>query len=234
MSKKTSKIQEFDHFSNISKEWWDPNGKFKILHKITPLRIDYIIKNIKKNIKNMDILDLGCGGGLTCEPLAKLGGSVTGIDFIKENITIAKQHSNRFNLKINYIHDDLDTMVLNKKYDIILMLELIEHINNWEDLILKIKKNLKPKGIIILSTINQNIFSKFFGIFIAENILKWVPKNTHNYDKLIKPKKLEEFLVKNKFKITNKTGMNYNILTREWELNKNLLPINYFCTATLN
>ena len=234
MNKKTSKIQEFKQFSKISSEWWDPKGKFKILHRITPLRINYIIKNIQKDIKNLDILDLGCGGGLTCEPLAKLGGKVTGIDFIKENIKIAKQHSNKFNLKINYIHDDLDVMILNKKYDVILMLELIEHVENWEHLILKIKKNLNPKGTIIFSTINQNIFSKFFGIFVAENILKWVPKNTHDYNKLIKPQKLKSFLIKNNFKIKDTTGMNYNFFIREWELNKNLLPINYFCTATLN
>jgi len=235
MNKKTTKNQEFRQFSKIAKEWWVPKGKFRVLHTITPIRIDYIIRNInKKTIKNLDILDLGCGGGLTAEPLARLGGNVTGIDFIKENIQIAKEHSKKFNLKINYIHDDLDTIRLNKKYDVILMLELIEHIDKWELLISKIKKNLKPKGVIIISTINQTLLSKYIGIYLAENILKWIPKKTHDYNKLIKPNKLKNILIKNNFKIKNTMGMNYNFITREWELSENFFPINYFCTAILN
>ena len=112
-------------------------------------------------------------------------------------------------------------------------LEVLEHIEDWQNLIHKIKKNLKPKGKLIISTINKNHLSKFFGIFFAENILKWIPKNTHNYDKLIKTEKLKLNLIKNKFKIINIEGMNYNIITREWNLSKKFFPINYFCTAEL-
>tara|TARA_B110001454_G_C12584666_1_gene377575 strand:- start:23 stop:730 length:708 start_codon:yes stop_codon:yes gene_type:complete len=235
MSKKTSKNQEFDHFTSIADEWWKPKGKFKILHQIIPIRIKYILQNIeKKKIKKLDILDLGCGGGLTCEPLARLNANVTGIDFVKENIEIAKNHAIQSELMINYIHSDINSINLKKKYDLILMLEIIEHLDEWDVLISKIKKNLKPKGTIILSTINRTQVSKIFAIFLAENILKWIPKKTHDYNKLITPQELKTTLIKNGFKIKNIMGMNLNPLTKEWILNKNLILINYFCTARLN
>jgi 2-polyprenyl-6-hydroxyphenyl methylase/3-demethylubiquinone-9 3-methyltransferase len=235
MNKKLLNNQEFRHFSAIAQEWWLPNGKFGILHKILPVRISYILDNINlKKVKNIEILDLGCGGGLTCEPLARLGANVTGVDFVKENIDVAKKHAFNSNLKIKYIHSDLYFFNTRKKYDIILLLEVLEHLDDWGDLIKKISKNLKPNGKLIISTINKTIFSKFFGIFFAEHILKWIPKNTHHYDKLINPKELKKTLIKNNFKIKNLVGMNYNLLSREWYLDDNFKEINYFCAAQLN
>lgn len=235
MIKKTSKIQEYKKFKKIALEWWKPKGKFKILHEILPIRIEYIKSNIKKkSIENLDILDLGCGGGLTCEPLAKLKAKVTGVDFIKENIEVAKNHAKLSNLEINYMIQDLDKINIKTKYDVILILEVIEHLDDWEKLILNIKKNLKPKGKIIISTINKNYLSKIFAIYVAENILKWIPKNTHDYQKLVNPKNLKEFLMKNGFAIENVTGMNFNPLANKWKLSKKNFSINYFCTATLN
>ena len=235
MTKKKSKNQEYNNFASIAKEWWEPDGKFKILHKILPIRIEYILNKIDYNkIKNLEILDLGCGGGLTCEPLARLGASVTGIDFVKENIKIAKNHAIQSNLNISYIHNDLDSISIKKKYDLILILEVLEHLDNWALLIKKIKKNLKPRGKVVFSTINKTQLAKITSIFIAEYILNWVPKNTHDYNKLIKPKDLIKVLKKNNFKIKNIAGMNFNPLTQEWSLSKNFYPINYFCTAELN
>ena len=234
MSKKSSKINEFNHFSSIAAEWWLPKGHFKILHEITPLRISYILSKIdKKNVSKLKILDLGCGGGLTCEPLARLKADVTGIDFIEENIKIAKNHAKKSKLNINYVVDDIDNLKDKKKYDIVLLLEIIEHLDDWKKLIKKIKKNIKPNGLIIISTINRNIFSKFFALFLAENILNWIPKKTHNYNKLIKPKELSNFLKKNDFEIKDITGMNYNPLLGQWKISKNNHLINYFCTAKL-
>ena len=235
MNKKSLKNQEFDHFTSIAKEWWEPKGKFKILHRILPIRMEYILQNIeKRKIAKLDILDLGCGGGLTCEALARLNANVTGIDFVRENIEIAKDHANQSKLKINYILDDINSINLKKKYDLILMLEIIEHLDRWDTLISKIKKNLKPKGTIIFSTINRTQISKIFAIFIAENILKWVPKKTHDYNKLVTTEELKNTLTKNDFRIKNITGLNFNPLTKEWKLNKNVFPINYFCTARLD
>ena len=234
MNKKKSKKQEYNNFSLIAKEWWKPDGKFKILHKILPIRIEYILNKINYNkIKSLEILDLGCGGGLTCEPLARLGASVTGVDFVKENIKVAKNHAIQSNLNINYFHNDIDSITIKKKYDLILILEVLEHLDNWALLIKKIKKNLKPRGKIVFSTINKTQLAKITSIFIAEYILNWVPKNTHDYNKLIKPEDLIKTLKKNNFKIKNIEGMNFNPLTQEWNLSKNFYPINYFCTAEL-
>ena len=232
MIKKNSKIQEFNNFTDLALEWWNPKGKFKILHQILPIRMKYILKNIdKNNLKNMKVLDLGCGGGLTCEPLARLGAEVTGIDFVKQNIIVAKNHSINSNLKIEYINDDLDKLNLKKKYDLILLLEVIEHLDDWELLIKKIKKNLKPKGKLIISTINQTYLSKIFAIKIAENFLRWVPKHTHSYSKLIKPKTLRHALEENNLFCLDIMGMNFNPILQKWNLDKNFYPINYFCTA---
>ena len=234
MNKKKSKKQEYSNFSSIAKEWWEPHGKFKILHKILPIRIEYILNKIDYNkIRSLEILDLGCGGGLTCEPLARLGAKVTGVDFVEENIKIAKNHAIQSNLSISYFHNDIDSIAIKKKYDLILILEVLEHLDNWELLIKNIKKNLKPRGKIIFSTINKTKLAKITSIFIAEYILNWVPKNTHDYNKLIKPEDLIKVLKKNNFKIKNIEGMNFNPLTQEWNLNKNFYPINYFCTAEL-
>ncbi len=239
MKKNSSKLKELHHFSKISDQWWDSRGKFKILHKLNPARIQYIKKQIlysnKKNmnsangLKNLDILDLGCGGGLICEPLRRLGSNITGIDFVKDNIKIAKNHAKISNLDIKYIFQDLSEIKLKKKYDVILLLEVIEHLEDWEEILKKTKNSLKPNGLIIISTINRNIMSKIFAIYIAENILKWVPKDTHSYDKFITPEEIKSFAKKNNMKVIDTTGLVYNLITSEWEL-RNKLTINYFCT----
>ena len=241
MIKNTLKTSEFNHFETLADEWWDPDGKFKILHSLTPIRIKYIknklfekkqlIKFSKKSLSNFNILDLGCGGGLVCEPLARLGANITGIDFVKQNIIAAKKHAKKSNTNIEYLHQDINNLKLKKKYDAVLILEVLEHIEDWKKIIINVKKLLKPGGKMIISTINRNFFSKLFAIFIAENILNWVPKKTHTYSKLIKPEELRPFLNKNKIKVTDVTGLIFNPLSGQWMLDKNNCLINYFCTA---
>ena len=233
MNKKTTKNQEYYNFSKIAKQWWEPNGKFKILHQITPIRLKYILDNSpKKQIKNLSVLDLGCGGGLICEPLARLKAKVTGIDFIKENIQIAKNHAVKSNLKINYINSDLHNFVSKKKYDLILMLEILEHLEDWKKFLINIKRSLKPNGIIILSTINKNIISKYSAIYFAENILNWIPKGTHDFNKFIKPEEIINGLKKEKIKVIDLKGLIFNPLISNWHLSNNKL-INYFCTLKM-
>ena len=244
MMKKNYLNQEFNHFNDLSDEWWAPNGKFKILHTLTPLRIKYIkniiglsynkfnkLKNYNKILKGIEILDLGCGGGLICEPLSRLGASLTGIDYINKNIEIAKKHAKISNLNIVYKTQDLLNINLNKQYDIILMLEVIEHISDWKNVVIKALKYLKPNGLVIFSSINKTLLSKIFAIFIAEYIFKWVPKNTHQYEKLVKLEDLTLFLENNKMKIIDTTGLIFNPVLREWSLNKKIIQMNYFCSA---
>ena len=228
-----SKNEEFALFNRLSDEWWNENGKFKILHQIKSHRMSYILDQINnRNIRNLKILDVGCGGGIICEPLARLGAKVTGIDFAPNNIIAAKIHSKKNKLKINYINKDIEKSKLDEKFDIILMFEVLEHLDNWKKTIKNIKKNLNKNGLIIISTINRNLLSKLFAINIAENILHWIPKGTHDYNKLIKPEELRKILSKEKFNFKNIKGLVFNPLNREWKLSKNYM-INYFCTARL-
>ncbi len=228
-----SKNEEFTLFNQLSDEWWNENGKFKILHQIKSHRMTYILDQIgNKDIKNLKILDVGCGGGIICEPLARLGAKVTGIDFAPNNISAAKIHSKKNKLKINYIHKDVEKSKLDGKFDLILMFEVLEHLDDWKKTIKKIKKNLNKNGIIIISTINRNSLSKLFAISIAENILKWIPKGTHDYYKLIKPEELKKTLTQENFHFKSIKGLVFDPLSGEWKLSNNYM-INYFCTANL-
>ena len=229
-----SKKSEFDHFSTLTSEWWSKNGKFKILHDIQPIRIKYIKEALKKNkLNNTKILDIGCGGGLISEGLSKLGANVTGIDFIKKNISIAKMHAKKNNLKINYLIKDFEKEKITSKYDAIIILEVLEHVNNWELFLKKIRVNLKKNGVLIISTINRNLISKFLTLDIGENLLKWIPNNTHSFYKFIKPKELEYVLSANNFKNIKFKGLTYDSLKLSWKISDNI-KINYFCSCVLD
>ena len=179
-----SKKSEFDHFQRLARDWWSKNGKFKTLHDIQPIRIKYIQEVLnKKQFNKTKILDIGCGGVLISEGVSKLGAKVTGIDFIKENIKVAKKHAKKNNLNINYFVKDFEKEKISSRFDVIIIFEVLEHLNDWELFLQKIRLNLKNNGILIISTINKNLISKFFTLDIAENILKWIPPNTHSYYK---------------------------------------------------
>jgi 2-polyprenyl-6-hydroxyphenyl methylase/3-demethylubiquinone-9 3-methyltransferase len=229
-----SKKSEFNHFSKLATEWWNKNGIFKILHDIQPIRIKYIQDTLnKKKLNKLKILDVGCGGGLVSEGIAKLGADVTGIDFIEENIRVAKKHAKQSKLEINYIVKDFEKERLTSKYDVIIIFEVLEHLENWKSFLEKIQKNLKPKGVLIASTINRNLISKFLTIDLAENLLKWIPLNTHNYYKFIKPEELKDNLTANNFKKIEFSGLSYNIFKQKWKMNNNK-KVNYFCSSFLN
>jgi len=222
--------KEHDLFKSLSEEWWNENGKFRILHKIRPIRVKYILDQMnKKKLKNLDILDLGCGGGLVSESLSRLGANVTGIDFVKNNIEVAKQHSNKKKLKINYKYANIETLKIKKKYDLIIMYEILEHLDNWEYFLINISKNLKSKGILVISTINRNILSKFATIYLAENVLRWIPRGTHTYEKYIKPQEITNCLESKNFILKSLKGLVYNPIDMDWKLSNNT-NINYFCT----
>ena len=229
-----SKRSEFDHFSTLANDWWSKKGKFKILHDIQPIRIKYIQDTLNKSkLNNTKILDIGCGGGLISEGVSKLGANVNGIDFVRENINVAKKHAKKNNLKIKYEVKDFEKEKILSKYDVIIIFEVLEHLYDWELFIKKIKNNLKKNGVLIISTINRNLISKFLTLDMGENFLKWIPMNTHNFYKFIKPYELENILVNNNFKNIKFKGLTYDLIKLKWKLSENY-KINYFCSCILS
>ncbi len=241
MSLNTTDKKEIKLFDSLADEWWDEEGSMSFLHSMSEIRTQFIleqltnkfqIKNKHKILNDIDILDLGCGGGIASEPLCRLGGNVTGIDESENLINIAKLHSKRMGLKINYKCMDIENLIkLKKKYDVIVALELLEHVNNVEHFCELIIKLLKNEGIIILSTINRTILSKFFVIEIAENIIKKIPKGTHDYKKFITPEQLRAIFEKYTYEINNIKGMTWSPISNTWRLTRNT-SINYILSLS--
>ena len=191
----TADLQEINKFSKMASEWWDPNGKFAPLHKFNPIRQEYLVDKIKNHFgilpngsypfKNLKLLDVGCGGGLIAEPMTRLGAKVTGIDASEKNINVAKFHAEQMDLKINYLATTPEN--LNEQFDVILCLEIIEHVADVDLFIQSCAKLLKKNGIIFFATLNRTAKSFLFAIVGAEYILNWLPKGTHDWNKFLKP-----------------------------------------------
>ena len=227
--------KEIEKFSKIAEEWWNPNGKFKPLHKFNPIRISYIKDNIiktfkinqKKNpLKNIKILDIGCGGGLLSEPMCRLGADVTAIDASKKNITVAKIHSKKNNLKIKYVCASPEKLKVKNKFDVILNMEIIEHVEDVDFFLKSCSTLLKKNGIMFVATLNKTLKSYIFAIVGAEYVLRWLPIGTHEWDKFIKPDDLVNILKKNKFKLDRIDGMKFNLLMDKWNLSRDK-SVNY-------
>ena len=219
--------KEIEKFSKIADEWWDPNGKFKPLHKFNPIRIKYIKHNIIKNfklnskntpLKNIDILDIGCGGGLLAEPMCRLGAKVVGIDASQKNINVAKFHAKKNKLNINYICASPEILKINKKFDVILNMEIIEHVDDINFFIKKSSELLKKNGLMFIATINKTLKSYVFAIIGAEYILQWLPRGTHDWDKFVKPEDLIKISKSNNLRLEKLNGMKFNLLTNEWNI----------------
>lgn len=231
--------KELDNFENMANKWWDVNGPSKPLHKLNPTRIAYIKRQICDHfdrdfqganaLKDLSVLDIGCGGGLVCEPLARLGGQVTGIDAGEKAIAVAKDHAQESNLNITYKCETSDTH--NKKYDVVLALEIIEHVDNVEGFIASVLKCVKPNGIVIFSTLNRTPKSFALGIVAAEYLLRWVPRGTHTWGQFIKPSELATQVKSHSFMPIDITGMIYNPLTDQFSLSEKDIAANYFMTA---
>ena len=234
---------EINKFSKIADEWWDINGKFKPLHVFNPIRIEYILevtsnyfkidKNKKLPLKNLKILDIGCGGGLISEPMARLGANVTGIDASNKNIEVAKLHAKKNNININYINIVPENFKQLNKFDIILNLEVVEHVENLDLYLSSCFGLLKQNGIMFTATINRTLTSYVKAIVGAEYILRWLPIGTHDWNKFIKPEELEKKLIDLNFSITDLTGLGYNPIFQEWK-KTNDMSVNYIVTAEKN
>ena len=235
MKSKKITIQKNDNkniFDELSNEWWNETGNFEALHSFNPIRIKFILNLIGKSIKSLNILDIGCGGGILCEPLARLGANVTGIDENKKAILVAREHAKKMNLKINYKLGNITDINFQKKFDVITCMEVLEHVDSVDLLIKKSRESLNSGGFFVGSTINQTITSYLTAIFFAENILKIVPKTTHEWTKFIRPNKLKKLLIMNEFSNIQFQGVFYNFLKKKWNF-VNTEKINYLFSSKL-
>ena len=235
MKTTTINKEEIDKFSKIAEEWWDPEGKFKPLHIFNPLRIKYIRDSIIKHFKikkkklplsGLKILDIGCGGGLIAEPMSRLGANITGIDASEKNIKIAKAHLKKNKLKINYKCASPENLNQKENFDVILNLEIIEHVEDVELFIEKSSKLLKKDGLMFVATINKTLKSYLFAIIGAEYILRWLPIGTHDWENFVEPSKLILLGEKNRLKLNKIDGIKFNIISNNWNLSKDK-SINY-------
>ena len=229
MKNNTINYKEIEKFSKIAEEWWDPEGKFKPLHKFNPIRISYIknniikklkLKNSKKPLEKVRILDIGCGGGLLSEPMCRLGANVVGIDASIKNINVAKIHSKKNNLNIKYICKSPENFKTTKKFDVILNMEIIEHVENVNLFLKSCSRLLKKDGIMFVATINKTLKSYIFAIVGAEYVLRWLPIGTHEWEKFVKPEELIKILKKYNLKVEALDGVKFNLIKNEWELSK--------------
>jgi len=227
--------KEVEKFSKIAEEWWNPKGKFKPLHNFNPIRIKYIKENIikdlkikpsKKPFKKINLLDIGCGGGLLSEPMCKLGANVVGIDASVKNIEVAKFHAKKNKLKINYKVASPEKLKTKIKFDVILNMEIVEHVENIDFFIKESVKLLKKNGIMFVATLNKTLKSYVFAIIGAEYVLKWLPIGTHDWEKFVNPSDLITISKKNGLSVKKLDGMKFNILDNSWKVSDDT-SINY-------
>ena len=235
MKSSTINKAELDKFSKIADDWWRPDGKFKPLHKFNPVRIKYIKESIIDHFKikkkthplnKVDILDVGCGGGLLSEPISRLGAKVTGIDASLKNIKIAKAHLIKSKLKINYFCSSPEKFKTKKKFDVVLNMEIVEHVDDLELFIKSTSHFLKKNGIMIIATINKTLKSYIFAIVGAEYILNWLPIGTHDWQKFVEPKELIEKAKKNSLNFKEIYGVKFNPILNNWNISKDT-SVNY-------
>ena len=231
--------EEIQKFSKIADEWWDAKGKFKPLHVFNPIRVKYIkdkcishfgVKSDNKPLSKLKILDIGCGGGLISEPMSRLGAEVTGMDASYKNIEVAKLHAKKNELNINYINSSPEKNDLKKKFDVVLNLEIIEHVENVDLFIKSSNKLLNENGIMFIATINRTFESYIKAIVGAEYILRWLPIGTHDWNKFLKPIEIEEQLKKIGLKRLYLDGFKFSLLTQEWKKSPDC-SVNYMIVA---
>ena len=235
--------EEIQKFSRMADEWWDVNGKFKPLHMFNPTRIQYILDICLKHfhlgkdknfpLNGFSILDIGCGGGLISEPMTRLGGNVTGIDASEKNIKIAYLHAKQSGLKIKYVHKSPEQMDEKKKFDIILNLEVVEHVDNLDLYLASCSKLLKKNGLMFTATINKTLTSYVKAIIGAEYILRWLPIGTHDWNKFLKPEDLEKKLSDLNFETKDIKGLSFNPLLGRWKKRRDV-SVNYIISAKKN
>lgn len=233
---------EIAHFSSMAETWWDPHGPFKPLHRLNPTRIEFVRDQICSHfsrdphgelpLKGLRILDIGCGGGLLSEPIARLGADMVGADAAEKNIKTASIHAQQMGLNIDYRYITAEELAeQGEKFDVILNMEVIEHVADISSFLNACYQLLNEDGCMTLSTINRNIKSWAMAIAGAEYILRWLPVGTHDWNKFLKPSELAEHALQSGFNLTTLKGMVYNPLTSKWSLSATDFSVNYVALA---
>ncbi|MGV7217712.1 bifunctional 2-polyprenyl-6-hydroxyphenol methylase/3-demethylubiquinol 3-O-methyltransferase UbiG [Bradyrhizobium sp. UFLA05-112] len=231
---------EVAKFSKLSAEWWDPSGKMAPLHKINPLRLGYIrdsaCRKFERNVRSLNclgglrVLDIGCGAGLLCEPLSRLGAQVIGIDPSASNIAAAKLHADKGHLSIDYRCTTVEEVDPRERFDIVLAMEVVEHVTDVGIFLSRCAAMLKPNGLMVVSTLNRNWKSFALAIVGAEYVLRWLPRGTHEWNKFVTPDELAKYLLDNRLVITEQTGVVYSPFADRWSLSSDM-DVNYMVVA---
>ena len=240
-AKSTIDQSEVDRFSAMAAEWWSPTGKFRPLHKFNPVRLTYIRDKAAENfgrdpkspkpLEGLRVLDIGCGGGLLSEPVARMGATVVGADPSEKNIGIASTHAKASGVSVDYRAATAEQMAeAGETFDIVLNMEVVEHVADVELFMTTCARMVRPGGMMFVATINRTIKAAALAIFAAENILRWLPRGTHQYEKLVRPEELEKPLTADGMQIADRTGVFFNPLSNQWNLSKDM-DVNYMLLA---
>ncbi|WP_275784540.1 bifunctional 2-polyprenyl-6-hydroxyphenol methylase/3-demethylubiquinol 3-O-methyltransferase UbiG [Pararhizobium gei] len=232
---------EIDRFSAMAAEWWDPKGKFRPLHKFNPVRLAYIREHVSDNfsrdakapqpLKGLRVLDIGCGGGLLSEPMARMGADVIGADASEKNIMIAKAHAAGSGVPVDYRAVTAEALAAaGETFDVVLNMEVVEHVADVEFFMTTCASMVRPGGLMFVATINRTLKAAALAIFAAENILRWLPRGTHQYEKLVRPQELEKPIHSSGMQVTARTGVFFSPLSNQWCLSKDM-DVNYMLVA---
>ncbi len=240
-SNSTIDLQEVAHFTAMAAEWWNPTGKFRPLHKFNPVRIQYIKERVcshfgrdmkdPRALAGLRFLDIGCGGGLLCEPMARMGAEIVGADASATNIEIARIHAGQNGLSIDYRAETSEALhEQGESFDVILNMEVVEHVSDVNLFLTSCAKMVRPNGLMFVATINRTPKARALAIFMAENVLRWLPKGTHQYEKLVRPEEVEQPLAECGLEVVDRTGVSYNPLSDQWKPSRDM-DVNYMLLA---
>ena len=233
---------EVDRFSAMAAEWWDPKGKFRPLHKFNPVRLTYLRDRIADNfgrdarapqpLKGLRILDIGCGGGLLSEPMVRMGADVVGADASEKNIMIARTHAAGSGVTVDYRAVTAESLAeAGETFDVVHNMEVVEHVADVDFFMSTCASMVRPGGLMFVATINRTMKAAALAIFAAENILRWLPRGTHQYEKLVRPEELEKPIIASGMTVTDRTGVFFNPLSNQWNLSKDM-DVNYMLAAS--
>lgn len=232
---------QVEWFSKMAAEWWNPNGKFKPLHKFNPVRLAYIRDRICENfgrdprghqpLSGLRVLDIGCGGGLLSEPIARMGATVVGADPAEKNIGIATTHAAESGVTVDYRAMTAEQLAeAGETFDVVLNMEVVEHVADVPLFMGTCAGMVRPGGLMFVATINRTLKARALAIFAAENVLGWLPRGTHQYEKLVRPSEVEAPLTEGGLQIIHRTGVFYNLLQDRWNLSSDM-DVNYMLLA---